>query len=183
VAEEVCKLAEESGRAACEVADTNAAVRDDIVAAVTSMAEGERDVRDVGSVTDEANRALGVRLDGIRRISEVVGETAGVSRERSAAIETLTGSIAGIQSLAEDASSRVASASLVATQQTAALDGLSTTSRQLAELSDRLRPSVSRFAVTDAADDAAPHHASVSARHELPPTPAVPSVAGAPAVP
>jgi len=58
--------------------------------------------------------------------------------------------MAGIRSVAEDASARAAAASLVATQQTNALDGLSVTSRQLAELSDRLRQSVSRFAVTDA---------------------------------
>jgi methyl-accepting chemotaxis protein len=150
VAEEVRKLAEESARAARDVADTNAAVRSDIAAAVASMAEGERDVRDVGSVADEANYALGTMLDGIRRITDIVVETAGVSREQSAAMETLTGSMAGIRSVAEDASARAAAASLVATQQTHALDGLSVTSRQLAELSDRLRQSVSRFAVTDA---------------------------------
>ena len=72
VAEEVRKLAEESARAAREVADTNAAVRDDIAAAVASMGEGEREVRDVGTVADEANGALGTMLDGIRRITDIV---------------------------------------------------------------------------------------------------------------
>jgi methyl-accepting chemotaxis protein len=178
VAEEVRKLAEESGRAAREVAETNAAVRDDIAAAVASMGEGEREVRDVGGVADEANAALGAMLDGIRRITDIVVETAGVSREQSAAMETLTASIAGIQDVAVEASARAATASLVATEQTTALDGLSATSRQLAELSDRLRQSISRFAVTDAAV-AAPGRASDGARHERPPSPAAPSTAGA----
>ena len=158
-------------------------VRHDIAAAVTSMTEGERDVRDVGSVADEANHALGTMLDGIRRITDIVMETAGVSREQSAAMETLTGSIAGIQRVAEDASARAAAASLVATQQTTALDGLSVTSRQLAELSDRLRQSVSRFAVTDAAAVEAPRRVTAVAPLAPQPTRAVPSAVGAPAVP
>jgi methyl-accepting chemotaxis protein len=179
VAEEVRKLAEESARAARDVADTNAAVRHDIAAAVASMTKGERDVRDVGSVADEANRALGTMLDGIRRITNIVVETAGVSREQSAAMETLTGSIAGIQNVAEDASARAATASAVATQQTTALDGLSVTSRQLAELADRLRHSVSRFAVTDAAVVVARRPGSAAAPLALPPSQEAPSGAGA----
>ena len=179
VAEEVRKLAEESGRAARDVAETNAAVRDDIAAAVTSMAEGEREVRDVGSVADEATGALSAMLDGIRRITDIVVETAGVSREQSAAMETLTASIAGIQNVAEEASARAGAASVVATQQTTALDGLSATSRQLAELADRLRQSVSRFAVTDAAVDVAPRHVSVDGPLAPRPSQEVPSGAEA----
>jgi methyl-accepting chemotaxis protein len=170
VAEEVRKLAEESACAARDVASTNAAVRDDIAAAVASMGEGEREVRDVGTVADEANRALGTMLDGIRRITDIVVETASVSREQSAAMETLTASIAGIQDVAAEASTRSASASLVATEQMTALDGLSSTSLQLAELSDRLRQSVSRFAVTDAVVAAQPR-ASGDAPHEPLPNP------------
>jgi len=183
VAEEVRKLAEESARAAREVADTNAAVRDDIAAAVAAMTEGEREVRDVGSVADEATGALGTMLDGIRRITDIVVETAGVSREQSAAMETLTASIAGIQDVAVEASARAATASLVATHQTTALDGLSTTSRQLAELADRLRQSVSRFAVTGAsimdAAVVAPPRESGDARHAPQPSPVAPSAAEA----
>lgn len=175
VAEEVRKLAEESARAAREVADTNATVREDIAAAVTSMTEGEREVRDVGTVADAANGALGAMLDGIRQITNIVVETAGVSREQAAAMETLTASIAGIQHVAEDASARAVAASQVATQQTTALDGLSATSRQLAELSDRLRQSVSRFAVTDGTAVEASPHGNDGALREPPPSPAAPS--------
>jgi methyl-accepting chemotaxis protein len=147
VAEEVRKLAEESARAAKEVADTIAIVRQNIAAAVTSMSEGEREVRDVGGIADEANRALGTMLDGIRRIAEVIGETATVSRTQSSTMETLTATMTGVQTVALEASSRANAASRVATEQTGALDGLSTTSRQLAQLAERLRHSISRFSV------------------------------------
>jgi methyl-accepting chemotaxis protein len=147
VAEEVRKLAEESGRAAKEVADTISVVRENIATAVSSMSQGEREVRDVGTVADEANRALGIMLDGIRRIAEVVTETASVSRAQSATMETLTTTMTGVQSVALDASSRATMASTAATQQMTSLDDLSATSRQLAELADRLRLSISRFSV------------------------------------
>ena len=148
VAEEVRKLAEESGRAAKDVADTISLVRENIAAAVASMGEGEREVRDVGTVAGEADRALGGILDGIRRITDVVAETASVSRDQSATMHSLTTTMTGVQQVALDASARAGAASTVAMQQTAALDGLSATSRQLVALSDRLRHSISRFSVT-----------------------------------
>ena len=144
------------------------------------MGQGARDVRNVGTVADEANRALGIMLDGIRRISDVVVETAGVSRDQSATMDTLTASIAGIQNVAIEASARAAAAALVATQQTAALGELSTTSLQLAALADRLRHSISRFDVTGEAPGAPPH-ASVGALASPRPNPAEPSGAGDPA--
>jgi methyl-accepting chemotaxis protein len=147
VAEEVRKLAEESTKAAKEVADTIEVVRRNIAAAVTSMAQGERDVRDVGGVADEANRALGTMLEEVRRIADAVVETASVSRVQSATMKTLTATMTGVQSVALDASARANAASTVATDQTTALGGLSATSQQLAELSDRLRSSISRFSV------------------------------------
>jgi methyl-accepting chemotaxis protein len=151
VAEEVRKLAEESGRAAKEVAETISVVRENIETAVSTMSVGEREVRDVGTVADEANRALGVMLDGIRRIAELVTETASVSRAQSATMETLTTTMTGVQSVALDASARATMASTAATQQMTSLDGLTATSRQLAELADRLRHSISRFSVATAA--------------------------------
>ena len=147
VAEEVRKLAEESALAAKEVADTIAIVHRNIAAAVTSMAQGERDVRDVGGVADEANRALGTMLDEVRRIADVVTETASVSRAQSATMQTLTATMTGVEHVALEASARANAASVVATEQTTALGSLSATSKQLAALSDRLRSSISRFSV------------------------------------
>ena len=156
VAEEVRTLAEESARAAKEIADTIAVVRDNIAAAVASMGQGERDVRDVGGVADEANRALGSVLDEARQVAEVVTETAAVSRVQSQTMRTLTSTMTGVEQVARDASTRARAAAVVASDQTAALDGLSTTAQQLAELADRLRGSISRFSVAAAPPSGAP---------------------------
>ena len=147
VAEEVRKLAEESSRAAKEITQTIALVRQNIAAVVDSMRKGERDVRDVGSVADEANHALGGLLEGVRHIADVVADTADISRTQSGTMRTLSATMQGVERVANEASIRAGAASRVATQQTVALDGLSSTSRQLADLADRLRHSVSQFAV------------------------------------
>jgi methyl-accepting chemotaxis protein len=173
VAEEVRKLAEESGRAAKEIADTIGIVRANIAAAVAAIGQGEQDVRDVGTVANEADRALGIMLDGIRQIAALVAETASVSRSQSATMETLTATMAGVENVATRASTRAEVAAAAATQQTAALEGLSATSRQLVDLADRLRGSISRFAVTASAAREPDASAESSVAHS--PNPAEPS--------
>lgn len=147
VAEEVRKLAEESARAAKEVADTIAVVRENIEAAVAAMAQGERDVQNVGTVATEADEALGTMLTGVRSLADVVSETALVSRAQSATMSTLTATMTEVRSVSQDASARAGAASAAATEQTRALDGLNYTSQQLADLAERLRGSISRFSV------------------------------------
>ena len=148
VAEEVRKLAEESGRAAKDVAAMIATVRDTISSAVQSMSEGERDVRNVGQVAAEATQALGTMLDGIGRMAEVVATTANVSRTQSATMAGLSTAIRSVETVSDDTAARAEVAAHLAAQQTTALEGLSQSSQQMAELADRLQQSISRFAVS-----------------------------------
>ncbi len=156
VAEEVRKLAEESGRAAKEVASTIATVRESIATAVQSMTEGEQEVRNVGEIATGANAALSAMLTGIERISEVIGEAADISRKQSSAMADLSGVIQNVQAVSVEAAVRAQDASRVATQQTVSLQGLTETSQQLAALADRLRQSISRFAVSRTAEFSIP---------------------------
>ena len=148
VAEEVRKLAEESSRAAHEIAATIAGVRENIAMATQSMSVGERQVRNVGEIASSANGALGVTLTGIERLAEVITEATAVSRSQSTAMAQLSSTIVDMQQASVDATGRAQSASRIATDQTSSLDGLATTSQQLASLADRLRSSISRFAVS-----------------------------------
>jgi methyl-accepting chemotaxis protein len=167
VAEEVRKLAEESGRAAKEVALTIATVRESIATAVQSMTEGEQEVRNVGEIATEANAALSAMLTGIQRISEVIGEAADVSRKQSSAMADLSGVIQNVQAVSVEAAVRAQDASRVAIQQTVSLKGLNETSQQLAALADRLRQSISRFAVSRTQEYVIPEPvASLVARSE-----------------
>ena len=168
VAEEVRKLAEESARAAKDVADTIAVVRENIEAAVMAMAQGERDVQNVGTIANEADDALGTMLTGVRRLAEVVSETALVSRTQSATMSELTTTMTDVRAISLDASQRAGVASDAASHQTRALDGLTLTSKQLADLADRLRQSISRFSVTEADVTPAPQSEAPGARPSPP---------------
>ena len=156
VAEEVRKLAEESGRAAKEVTATIGTVRESIATAVQSMTEGEQEVRNVGDIATEANTALSAMLTGIERIADVIGEAAEVSRKQSSAMAELSGVIQNVQTVSVEAAVRAQDASRVATQQTVSLRGLTETSQKLAALADRLRHSISRFAVSRTREFAIP---------------------------
>ena len=160
VAEEVRKLAEESARAAKEVTATIATVRESIATAVQSMTEGEQEVRNVGDIAAEANTALSAMLSGIERIAEVIGEAAEVSRKQSTAMADLSGVIQNVQTVSVEAAVRAQDANRVAAQQTASLHELTDTSRQLAALADRLRQSISRFAVSRTREFAVPAQAA-----------------------
>ncbi|HEU5174059.1 MAG TPA: methyl-accepting chemotaxis protein [Gemmatimonadaceae bacterium] len=147
VAEEVRKLAEESGRSARDVTSTIALVRDQITQAMDSMALGEQEVRNVGSVAAEADAAMREMVDGIARIAEGITEGARVSREQSRTMQELSLAMASAQSSAGEAEARAQQASAVAEQHATALDGVSQTSRDLAALADRLQQSIARFLV------------------------------------
>jgi methyl-accepting chemotaxis protein len=112
------------------------------------MAVGEREVRDVGEIAAQATTALGAMLDGIERIAEVIGEAAVVSRDQTGAMTELASAIQHVEGLSAEAVSRAQGAAGTATAQTAALDALAQTSQQLAQLAERLRTSISRFAVS-----------------------------------
>ena len=148
VAEEVRKLAEESSRAAKDIARTITSVRDDIAAAVRAMDEGERQVRDVGSVASGADQALSRLTAGIGRLAEAIGDAGRVSRDQSEAMGALSDAIRSVDAVSVEAATRASQAASSATQQTASIESLTRTSQQLAQLSDRLRQSISRFAVS-----------------------------------
>jgi methyl-accepting chemotaxis protein len=147
VAEEVRKLAEESARAAKDVTSTIAGVRETIDQTVGAMAEGEAEVRGVGAIASEADRALAEMLSGIERLGGAIAETARVSRDQSTAMRELAESIAGVQGVAVDAAARAKTAAAAAARQTSSLDGLAQMSSELASLSERLRGSSTRFVV------------------------------------
>ncbi|HEX2779153.1 MAG TPA: methyl-accepting chemotaxis protein, partial [Gemmatimonadaceae bacterium] len=148
VADEVAKLAAQSDRAAKEIAGAIAAVRDQIGTAVTVMTQGEEEVLGVGTVAADATAALGAVLEGIERIAAVIGDAAAVSRDQSETMGQLADAIRSMESVSVEAAARAEEASSAAVSQTTALGALSSSSQQLAELAERLRRSITRFAVS-----------------------------------
>jgi methyl-accepting chemotaxis protein len=147
VADEVGKLASGSARAAREITETMSSVRDRIAVVMATMAANEATVRDVGDVATDATAALGGILEESRRLADVVGEAATVSRLQERAMTELAAVIAGVRAVATDSAARAGAAAGLAQEQHVALDALANTSRELARLAERLRGSSSHFVV------------------------------------
>lgn len=147
VAEEVRKLAEESGRAAKEIAVTISEVRDNIAVVVQSMGESEQQVRGVGGIASEANAALTSMLAGITRVAELVAEAATTSRQQSDAMRQLASVITTVQNVSTEVAGQVEGAADAASHQARTLEGVADTSHHLAQLAERLQRSIARFSV------------------------------------
>ena len=147
VADEVGKLASGSARAAREITETMSSVRERIAAVMAIMSENETTVRDVGEVATDATAALGGILSESRRLADVVGEAATVSRLQERAMTELATVIADVRAVATDSAARAGAAAGLAQEQHAALDALANTAQELARLAERLRDSSSHFVV------------------------------------
>jgi methyl-accepting chemotaxis protein len=152
VAQEVRNLAEGSARAAREITEATAKVKERVAVAVKVMAENEGEVLGVGEVATQATEALGRMLAGSKRVAEVIGEAASVSESQSAAMSELSAVIQEVQSVASEAASRAGGAAGVAQEQLASLEALTETAQQLSRLAERLRETSSHFTVDVASE-------------------------------
>ncbi|MFL5583164.1 MAG: methyl-accepting chemotaxis protein [Gemmatimonadaceae bacterium] len=151
VAEEVRKLAEEAQRAAAAVADLVGHVRGHIASVVASTTSQQQEVRDVSTIAAEADGALNEILGGIQRIAAASGEASAVQRTQAGVMAGLATAIHEIERASVEAAERAEGATSAAAHQTGALDGLAAVSHEMALLADRLRQSISRFALAGAA--------------------------------
>ncbi len=165
VADEVRTLAEESSGAAKQMAGTIATLRDSVHAVLAAMTSGQREVDNIGEVAREADQALTTMVNGIATLADVIQDAAVVSRAQTTTMTDLASKIERIHDVAVRASGSARDAARVAADQRGAIEALTKTSSRLAELSDRLRSSVSRFAV-----------ASLPVTHEMRVPQPIPSV-------
>ncbi len=147
VAEEVRALAAEAGKSAREVAELVSDLRAGIDAAARAMQSGEVKVRDIGAVAAEADGALQELHQGIELVGDLVNATAEVSRGQAQRLAELAQSLAQVAAISS-ASSKSADGAAAATQaEITSMGDLTATSQQLAQLAERLRASIARFAV------------------------------------
>lgn len=169
VAEEVRKLAEQSARAAKETAGMVASVRETIAMVVQTMTAGEREVRDVGSVAAHAESALNAVLTRIDHVANGVVGAAAVAREQASAMGALSQALGRSEAVAEELGGRADAAARAGTEQRAAMVEAGRTTRQLAELADRLRRAISRFEIGDDEPPSPPGSVTAAAPpHERP---------------
>ena len=147
VADEVRKLAEESGRAADEVNAIVLAMRERIAGTAKAFAQGITELGDVGSVSRAAVAALEAVDGAVTGVDEVASSVSAAAVSHTAAVSQLvtTLSAAGEQATTQASTSQEAAA---AAQETAAsAEQVAATAQQLASNAARLEALVVGFKV------------------------------------
>ena len=157
VAQEVRGLAGEAGKSAREVAELVSEIRTGITAAARAMETGESQVRDIGVVAAEADGALRELHEGVQVIGGLVDATAEVSRTQAERLARLAQSLAQVSTVSGVSAEHATSAASATQAQITSMGDLTATSQQLAQLAERLRASIARFAVLKPEQSTAEH--------------------------
>ncbi len=151
VAEEVRKLAEESNKAAKEIAALASGITKDLDSVVTSSEHGAKASKDSSRLAEETRATIGRMMEALSRISGATQDLAAVSEEQAASSEEIAGAV---QNIASRVSAAAASSDLVRGQMTevgTSAERVAQGSEELAGLAADLRKLVGAFKFEDAA--------------------------------
>jgi len=149
VADQVRALAREAARSARDVVDLITEVRARIDGAARAMAAGEEKVRDVGAIAGEAQAALEDLHRGVAQVASVIADTAAISRAEAERMATIAQNMSEMAAVSAKSSTGADSAATAMAEQISTMGTLNEASKQLAQLAERLRASITRFSVLD----------------------------------
>ncbi len=145
VADQVRTLAADAGQSARDVADLIIELQNGIQNVAKSMTSGEEKVRDVGVVAGEASAALDDLHANVAQAADLVTATAGVSRQQAGRMASLAEKMSEVTTISSRSAGRADDAAAAMKSQIRAMSDLNQTSKQLAELAERLRASIAGF--------------------------------------
>jgi len=145
VADEVRKLAEESGGAAKQIAELIHAMQEGTENAVTSMDQATAEVSTGSQSLEEAAVSINKVVQAGDDIARMVQEIAAAAEEQSASIEEVTSSVEEVSAVAEQSAAGTQEASASIEEQTASMHELSKSAEELAGLAANMESVVSKF--------------------------------------
>ena len=149
VADEVRKLAEESGNAAKQITDLIKDIQLGTKDAVDSMDQGTKSVGEGSVKIAETVTAINRIAEATQAVAQMVSETSAAAEEQSASVEEVTASVEDVAAIAEESASGTEEVSAAAEEQAASMDQLVATSQNLSELAYNLQAEVSKFKLDD----------------------------------
>jgi methyl-accepting chemotaxis protein len=147
VADQVRALAGEAAESAREATHVISEIQSGIAAVATAMSTGESHVRDVGDVADEARAALDAIQQGAVKAADLVTATTQSSQAQATRMSGLAERLSRVADISSAASSGASSTARAMAAQIAAMESLTQTGQQLADLAERLQASIARFTV------------------------------------
>lgn len=145
VADEVRKLAEESGSAAKEISLLVKDIQKATGNAVKSISQ-ETTIVETGS--ESLNMAVGAVKDAIKNgdeVAKMAQEIAAATQEQSASIQEVTASIEDVSSISTDSANGTQKISVTIKEESVLMSDLAEAAKDLAGMADHLRDSISRF--------------------------------------
>ena len=145
VADEVRKLAEESGRAADEVNAIVLAMRERIAGTAKAFSQGIHELGDVGSVSRAAVAALEAVDDAVAGVTQVASSVSAAATSHTTAVSQLIASLTAAGEQAETQASTSQEAAAAAEETAASAEQVAATAQQLATNASRLETLVVGF--------------------------------------
>ncbi|SFM89798.1 Cache 3/Cache 2 fusion domain-containing protein [Methanolobus profundi] len=145
VADEVRKLAEDSGNAAKQIADLIGQMQEGTRDAVSSMKKGAEEVDTGAESLERSVLAIGDVVEAGNTIVKMVQEIAAAAEEQSASIEEVTSSVEEVSAISEQSAAGAEEASASVQEQTASMQELSRAAQELAGVAASMQSVVSRF--------------------------------------
>jgi len=145
VADEVRKLAEESGEAADEVNAIVLAMRERIAGTAKAFSQGIHELGDVGSVSRAAVAALEAVDDAVAGVNQVASSVSAAAASHASAVSQLVSSLTAAGAQAETQASSSQEAAAAAEETAASAEQVAATAQQLATNASRLETLVVGF--------------------------------------
>ena len=147
VAEEVRQLADESARAAEDVARATAAIRDQMEDVTATMAVGQAKVRGIESVAEEAAKGLAEIVVAVEHVEEAAARATVAAHANKDTTEHLRQQAQHVADRAVSHASGATEATAAAAEQGASAEELAAAANHLLQAAERLRGLVQGFRV------------------------------------
>ncbi|WP_340818293.1 Cache 3/Cache 2 fusion domain-containing protein [Methanolobus sp. WCC4] len=145
VADEVRKLAEDSGNAASQISELIAEIQNGTHAAVSSMESGTKTVTEGVNALTHTVEAVQSIVEESNRVALMAENIAAAAEEQSASIEEVTSSVDEVASISQQAAAGTQETSAAVEQQNASMQELAKSSQELAQMSAEMQEFVAKY--------------------------------------
>jgi methyl-accepting chemotaxis protein len=145
VADEVRKLAENSGTAASQISGLIAEIQDGTHAAVDSMEAGTRTVTQGVSELTGTVEAVQKIVEESNRVAQMAENIAAAAEQQSASIEEVTATVDEVASISQQAAAGTEETSAAVEQQNASMHELAKSSQELAQMAAEMQEFVAKY--------------------------------------
>ncbi|MBP1908432.1 methyl-accepting chemotaxis protein [Methanolobus bombayensis] len=145
VADEVRKLAENSGTAASQIADLLTEIKDGTHEAVSSMEDGTRTVAEGVTALTGTVEAVQKIVEESNRIALMAENIAAAAQEQSASIEEVTATVDEVATISQSSASGTEQTSAAVQEQDATIQEISKSSQELAQMASDMQEIVSKY--------------------------------------